>query len=197
VHPQAVRNGGVNVQRFGRYTLALLIRHVPQRAHVVQPISQLDQNHPNITGHGQCHFLEVFRLRLGTSAELNLGQLAHTVDQIRHRLTKLFCQGIFGNTGVFDHIVQHRRHQALMVKLHVCKNVRDRQRVRNVMLTGTAHLACMGLFGIIVCPAHLINPWRIKVGTELVRQLVDRHRRNGISRIGRGCTGFRECRSLC
>ena len=57
---------------------------------------------------------------------------------------------MFGNARIFDDIVQQGSHQALVVHVHVGKNGRDGQRMRNISLTGTPGLAFMGCLGEIV-----------------------------------------------
>ena len=89
-------------------------------------VGQLDQNHPDIAGHGHGHLLEILGLGLGFGLEVHLGQLADPINQFRHGFAELRVQSFFGDTGVFDHVMQHRSHQALMVHVHVCQDARHR-----------------------------------------------------------------------
>ena len=135
-----------------------------QRAHVVQPVGQLDQDYPDIPGHGHGHLLEVFRLGLGLGLEVHLGQLADPVDQVGHGFAKLCAERFLGNTGVFDHVMQHRGHQALMVHVHVGKNIGHRKRMGDVRLAATAALAVVGLFGVEVRSADQVDLVGAEVG---------------------------------
>jgi hypothetical protein len=134
----------------------------------VQPVSQLDQDHPDVAGHGHGHFLEVFSLCFGLGLEVHLGQLADAVDQFGHGFTKLRTERFFGNTGVFNHVMQHGRHQALMVHMHVGKDIRDRERVRNVGFAAATALAIVGLFGVEIRSADQVD----LVFTEVGRQAI-------------------------
>ena len=59
--------------------------------------------------------------------EVHLGQFADPVDQFGHGFAELRLKRFLGNAGVFDHVMQHGRHQALMVHVHVGKNIRPPQ----------------------------------------------------------------------
>lgn len=107
--------------------------------------------------HGHGHFLEVLGLGLGLGLEVHLGQLADPVDQFGHGFAKLRLQRFLGDAGVFDHVVQHGRHQALMVHVHVGKNIRHRKRVRDVRLAAAAALAVVGLFGVEIGSADQVD----------------------------------------
>lgn len=126
VHAQAVGDGRIDLQGFLGDPPAFFAGQHFQGAHVVQAVGQLDQDHANVARHGHGHLLEVFRLGFGLGLEIHLGQFADPVDQFGHGFTKLRLQRFLGDTGVFDHVMQHGRHQALMVHMHVGENVCDR-----------------------------------------------------------------------
>ena len=111
----------------------------------MQSVGQLDDDDANIPRHRQHHLLEVFRLSNGFVFEGDLGKLGNTVDELGERLAELGRQGFFGHAGVFDHVVQHGGHQALMVHVHVGENIGDRQRMGDVRFTRAAALAIVGL----------------------------------------------------
>ena len=111
-------NGGVNLEGFFGNAAFFVGWHSAKGTHIVQAIGQFDQNNPQVIGHGQCHFLEVFGLLFGLRLKFDLGELAHAVHQLGNRVAKLLGDGFFSNTGVFNYIVQHRGHQALMVHMH-------------------------------------------------------------------------------
>ena len=62
VHPHALGQRGVDIHRLARDALALFGRlDEMQRAHVVQPVRQLHQQHADILGHGEQELAQVFR----------------------------------------------------------------------------------------------------------------------------------------
>ena len=174
VHAQTVGNRGVDIEGFSGDALALFIRHGAQRAHVMQAVCQLYQDHPDVLGHGQGHFLEVLGLGFGPGAELDLGQLGYAIYQFGDVFPELLAQSIFRDTGIFDNVVQHGRHQALMVQPQVGKDAGYCQRVGDVAVAAFAHLPFMGLFGVIVGPSHLIDAIGIQIRTELFGQIFNR-----------------------
>jgi hypothetical protein len=60
--------------------------------------------------------------------------------------------------------MQHGRHQALMVHMHVGKNIRNREWVRDVRLTAAAALAIVSLFGVEVRSADQVDLVLAEVG---------------------------------
>lgn len=69
-----------------------------------------------------------------------------------------------GDAGVFDHVMQHRGHQALMVHVHVGKNICHRKRMGDIRLAASAALAVVGLFGIEIRSADQVDLVWAEVG---------------------------------
>jgi len=164
VHAQPVGDGRIDFQGFLGDAPAFFAGQHFQRAHVVQAVGQLDQDHANVARHGHGHFLEVLGLGLGLGLEVHLGQFADPVDQFGHGFAELRLQRFFGNAGVFDHVMQHRSHQALMVHVHVGKNIRNREWVRDIRFATAAALAVVGLFGVEVRSADQVDLVCAEVG---------------------------------
>ena len=164
VHAQPVGDGCIDFQGFLGDPPAFFARQDFQRAHVVQAVGELDQDHANVARHGHGHLLEVFGLCFGLGLEVHLGQLADAIDQFGHGFTELRLQRFLGNTGVFDHVMQHRGHQTLMVHVHVGKNIGHGKRMRDIRLTAAAALAVVGLFGVEVRSADQVDLVLAEVG---------------------------------
>ncbi|MNZ73678.1 hypothetical protein D3C78_921000 [compost metagenome] len=166
VHAQPVGDGGVDFQGFLGDAPAFLAGQHFQRAHVVQAVGQLDQDHADVAGHGHGHLLEVLGLGLGLGLEVHLGQLADPVHQFGDGLAELRVEGFLGDAGVLDHVMQHRGHQALMVHVHVGEDAGYSQRMGDVGFAAAAALPVMGLLGIEVGSAHQVD----LVGAEVGRK---------------------------
>jgi hypothetical protein len=82
VHAQALRDRGVDLQRLARDAPALVRAHHPEGAHVVQPVGQLDQDHPDVLGDREHHLAEVLGLGLGLGLELQVRQLGDAIHQV-------------------------------------------------------------------------------------------------------------------
>ncbi len=129
----------------------------------MQAVGELDQNHPDIAGHGQGHLLEVLGLGFGLALEGHLGQLADPVHQLGNGVAKLLDQSILGNAGVFDYVVQHGRHQALMVHVHVGEDIGYGKGMGNVRLAAASGLAVVGLLGVEIGAPDQVDLIRLKV----------------------------------
>jgi hypothetical protein len=95
----------------------------------VQPISQLDEDDAHVARHRQQHFAEIFRLRVCFVLEFELVELGYAIDQLGHRFAEQFANFGFGGGRVFHHVVQQRRHQCLRIKMPLCKNAGDGNRM--------------------------------------------------------------------
>lgn len=70
-----VRQRRIDLHRFKRLVAALLLGHDLDRAHVVQPVGQLDDDHAHILRHGEQHLAHVLRLLLLAEVKLILPSL--------------------------------------------------------------------------------------------------------------------------
>jgi hypothetical protein len=118
VQAQAVGNGGVNLQRFGRNAAPFLARHVVQRAHVVRAVGQLDQDDAHIPRHGQQHLAKRLRLVFLAGVELQLVQLGQSVHQFGHGRAKTLDQLGLGDAAVFHGVVQQAAIRAWASSFH-------------------------------------------------------------------------------
>ena len=130
-HSQAVGDGGINLERLSRNAFALFGRQVFKGPHVVEPVGQLHQHHPDVIDHGQDHFAKVFGLLVLGRDKLEAADLRHAFDDARHVDAEFLLHPLNGNRSVFDHIVQHAGGQTHHVQLHVGQHVRDFQGMRN------------------------------------------------------------------
>ena len=76
--------------------------------------------------------------------------------------------------GIFDDIVEHGRHQALVIQFQASKDSSNRQGMGNIAIAAFAHLPFVGLFGIIVGSSHLIDAIGIKIRAEFIGQHINR-----------------------
>ena len=61
-----------------------------------------------------------------------------------------------------------------MIQPQVGENMGNSQGMGNVAVAALAHLALMGLLGVIVGPSHLVDAIGIKIGAELSSQSFNR-----------------------
>ncbi len=89
VHAEPVGQRGQHLERLAGLALLLVRRQEAQRAHVVQPVGELDDQHARVAGHRDDHLAD--RLGLGRLAELDLVELGDAVDQVRDLGAELAC----------------------------------------------------------------------------------------------------------
>ena len=82
-----------------------------------KPVGKLDQDDPDVLGHGHDHLAEVVRLALLAALELHAGQLGHAVHEHGHLVAEEGRDLLLRDGGVLDGIVQQaggyrRRHRA-------------------------------------------------------------------------------------
>src|SRR5690606_16479939 len=173
VHAKTLGDGCVNIQGFAGYAAALVGFEHTEGAHVVKVVGELDQDDADVFRHRHRHLLEVFGLGLGARLEFDLRQLGHAVDQFRHGIAELRAERVLTDAGVFDDIVQHRRHQALVVHVHVGEDAGNGEGMRDVGFAGAPALAGMRLFGVEVGPADQIDLVFGEIAAERFAQHVD------------------------
>ena len=166
VHTQPLGNRCIDIERFPGYAAGLAGLQHPEGAHVVQAVRQFHQYHPDVTGHRQCHLLEVLRLLFFQGFEFHLGQFTDAVDQFRHGGAKLLADRRLGDARIFYDIVQHGRHQALVVHVHIGEDAGHCQRMGYVLFTTAAKLAEMGLFREVVGALYVVG----LLGVEITAQ---------------------------
>ncbi len=108
-HAEAVGQRCVDLQRFFGLADTLFLTAVFQRAHVVQPVRELDDDHPHILGDGQEHLAQVLRLgfllryQLVLARFCKLGNAIHHLGNIRAENGGQLLHVV---VAILDHIVQ-------------------------------------------------------------------------------------------
>ena len=143
VHAEPIRDRRIEVEGLARDPPPLVQRHDADGAHVVQPVRQLYEDHPQVVGHRDGHLLKVLGLGLFMGLE-HLPQLAHAIHDMRDFSAELRRKGLLGGTRVLEHVVEDRRRNGLLVHVHFGKDAGDRQRVGDVAVSRTTGLPGVG-----------------------------------------------------
>jgi hypothetical protein len=105
---------------------------VVERAHVVQPVGQLDEEHAHVLGDREQQLAQVLGLLGLLGDEVELLQLGQALDQpCRYRaeqLVDLLPRG----AGVLDRVVQQRNRDGRLVHMHVGEDRRHFERMREI-----------------------------------------------------------------
>ena len=89
---------------------------------IVQPVGDLDEDDPDVLGHGQQHFAQIFHLLLGLGGIVDPGQLADPLHQIRHRGGELLGDVLVGGGGVLNGVVEQGRLDGLGVQVQLLRH---------------------------------------------------------------------------
>jgi hypothetical protein len=138
---EPVRERGVDVARLAGDALRLVRRQVLERAHVVQPVGELDEDDAQVARHGEQHLAEVLGLLALRGVEREARDLRHSVDELRHLLAVLAAHVAERDGRVLDRVVEERGARDRRVEVavqQVDEDVDRRHRVRDV---GHARLA--------------------------------------------------------
>ena len=140
VDAEPVRERREDLERLLRLLLLLLLRHRVDRAHVVQPVGELDQDDPDVLGHRDHHLAVVLGLAVVAALERDPGQLRHAVDELADLVAELLANLVQRRARVLDGVVQERRAQRLGVEPHARADLRDADGMGDEVLAGTAAL---------------------------------------------------------
>ena len=147
--PEPVGQGGINLPGLSGDALLLLPFQRPQRAHVVQTVGQLHEHHPDVAGHRQEHFAQVFCLGLGAIGEVETPQLGDPLHERPHLRAKMLLQLISGEVGVFHHIVEKARGNHRRTGTDIPQKIGHRHGVNDVGVAAGTELTFVELEGEI------------------------------------------------
>nr|BFF03557.1 hypothetical protein GCM10020241_52320 [Streptoalloteichus tenebrarius] len=114
----------------------------------MQPVGELDDQHPGVPGHGDDHLAD--GLGLGRGAQLDLVQLGDAVDQVGDLVTEVGAHLVERVVGVLDRVVQQGGHQGRGVHAQLGEDRGHRERVGDVGVAGLAALPPVPLLGHVV-----------------------------------------------
>ena len=125
-HPQAVGEGGVDLQGFLGDPLLLLGGHVLQGAEVVQAVRQLDNNDAHVLRHGDEHLAEVLRpplLPLEVRQLVELADLGLPLHDAAHRGAEAALQLLGRYPAVLQGVVEEACGHRVGVHLQAGQNL--------------------------------------------------------------------------
>ena len=105
-----------------------------QRAHVVQPVRKLHEDHSRVARHGQQHLAVVFDLTLGRRPELDPAELRHTVHDLGDLLSEATLDVSDRDIRVLDRVVNQPRDDRDRVESEPSQDRRHLHRVLDVLV---------------------------------------------------------------
>ena len=147
VDSEPVGERRVDLERLARLRHLLLLGQRAQRAHVVEAVGQLDQDHPDVGGHRHHHLAVVLGLPLVAALEGDPGQLGDAVDQLGDLLAELLADLLEAGAGVLDRVVEQRGAERRGVEPHPGADLGDADRVGDELVAGVAQLVGVAVAG--------------------------------------------------
>ena len=133
VQPDPLCQRGIDVHCLARDALALFrVLDEMQRAHVVQPVAQLHQQHADILAHGQQELAQVFRRALVLGHLLDLGQLGHAVHQPRDIGAEIRLDVVDRRQRSFHRVVEQRGGDGFLVEFQIGHQPGDFDRMAEI-----------------------------------------------------------------
>ena len=120
-----------------------------QRPHIVQPVGELDHQHPDVSAHRDDHLAD--RLRLRRLPVFDLVQLGATVDEQCDLLAELVSELSQGVVGVFYRVVQQGRDERHLGHAQLGEDSRHGERMGDEGISTFTRLALVQPFGPAVC----------------------------------------------
>ena len=157
--------GGKDFQRFLGNTLLFIAAHVAEGPHVVQAVSQFDDDDAHVLGHGQKHFTHTVELLVFFRPIIETAQFRDAIDEEGHFFAEIFFNIIEGHDRIFNDIVQEGRRNGRRVDFHFRQDLGYGQRVENVRFPTDAELFLMGFTGNLIGSFYIVTAglWLVAV----------------------------------
>ena len=142
---EPVGQRGVDVEGLLGDAALLVGRHAGERSHVVEPVGELDDEHPEVFRHRDEHLAHRGRLLLLAGVEADALELGDAVDDPGDLVTELIAHVAEGDLGVLDGVVQQRGRHRCLVETDVGHDLGDRQGMVDVALAAGPALVVVSL----------------------------------------------------
>ena len=171
--PEPVREGRVDLERLLRLADLRLLPPVLARAHVVEPVRELDEDDPHVVGHRDDHLAVVLRLRLLAALELRPRQLRDALHELGDLGAELRAQLVELSLGVLEDVVKERRGDRLLVEVELGADPGDPVGMVDEVLARTPELAAMLALRVGERPANQVPVDAAVVGLDRGQKLFD------------------------
>ena len=149
LHTKAVGQGRVDVH--GLLALDDLLGGglVLHGAHIVEPVGDFDEHHPDILAHGHEHLAQVLHLGLLGGGEVGPGQLGDALHQLGNGGAEELFDLLVGGVGVFDAVVEQGAQDGVHIQPHFHHDLGHGQGVNDVGGAVLALLLAVLVVGIV------------------------------------------------
>ncbi len=168
---ETVREWRVDFERLPGDALLRLGPHVLERAHVVEPVAELDEKDADVPRHRDHHLAEVLRLPVFLRREVDLRQLGDAIDQLRNFYAELLGDLIARCERVLDDVVEEARADARRVEPQVRDDPGNAHGVNDVWLSGLPGLSGVHPGAVVVGPLDEVGVDRGLVSPDAFDEL--------------------------
>ncbi len=144
----------VDVHRLARDPLLRLGVHEVERAHVVEAVAELHQEHADVARHRHDHLAEVLGLAVLLGGEVDLRELGDAVDQESDLVSEFVVDVVERAQGVLDDVVQEPGADARRVEPELGDDPGNGRGMDEVRVAALALLPLMGTQTVVVGPRH-------------------------------------------
>ncbi len=145
LHAHAAGERRIDIDRLLGGAALALRRHEMQRAHIVQTVGELDEQHAHVVCDCEQEFAEILRLLGFLGDEIELFQLGQAVDQRADIGSENLVDLAASRGGILNRVVQQRGGDGCVVELQVGQDRGDFERMGKVGIARGALLLAMGL----------------------------------------------------
>ena len=164
LHAHAAGERGIDVECLLGDAAAGGRRHEFQRAHVVQAVGELDQEHADVVGDRQQQLAQILGLLGFARNQFQPLQLGKAFDQRADLVAEDVIDLGARRLGILDGVVQQRRHDGGVIELEPGKDRRDLERVREKGIAGGSGLRAVRLHGVDIGAVE-----QVFVGVRIIR----------------------------
>ena len=148
LHAHAAGERRIDLHRLLGDPQPLGLRHVVERAHVVQAVGELDQKDAHVLGNGEQKLAQVLGLLGLLGDEVELLELGQPLDELAHLGPEQFVDLLARGGRVLDRVVQEGDRDGRLVHMHVGEDGGDFEGMGEVGIAGSALLMAMLLHGV-------------------------------------------------
>lgn len=144
-----------------------------ERPHVVEPVTELDQQHPEVLGHCHDHFPEALGLPVLPGAEVDVVQLGQAVDEPRDLRAEMARDVAERRVGVLDDVMQQAGADAGGIQPQVSDDPCYTRRVHEIGLSAAPPLVAVRPLSVTVSALYQrrIRAWMI--GSDALDEGID------------------------
>ncbi len=123
----------------------------------MEPISQFNQNNPDIIGHCQKHLAKAFSLSGPGAVKRKTAEFGNTRNDVENFRPEKFFDFLRVGRGVLDHIMQKTGRHADHIQFHVTQDSGHLQRMGQIRFSGQADLTFVHPGGKNISPFNDIQ----------------------------------------